>query len=47
MVYDEFKSRFILSPMAGVNNIAFREMCVKYHDGINFYRNGEFNGTLL
>lgn len=36
MVYDEFKSRFILSPMAGVNNIAFREMCVKYHDGINF-----------
>lgn len=36
MLYDKFKSRFILSPMAGVNNIAFREMCAKYHDGINF-----------
>lgn len=36
MLYDKFKSRFILSPMAGVNNIAFREMCGKYHDGINF-----------
>ena len=22
--------------MAGVNNIAFREMCGKFHDGINF-----------
>lgn len=36
MIYDKFKSRFVLSPMAGVNNIAFREMCSKYHDGINF-----------
>lgn len=36
MFYEKFKSRFILSPMAGVNNIAFREMCGKYHDGINF-----------
>lgn len=36
MLYDKFKSRFILSPMAGVNNRAFREMCGKYHDGINF-----------
>ncbi len=36
MLYNKFKSRFILSPMAGVNNIAFREMCGKYHDGINF-----------
>ncbi len=36
MLYNKFKSRFILSPMAGVNNIAFREMCGKYHDGLNF-----------
>lgn len=36
LLYDKFKSKFILSPMAGVNNIAFREMCCKYHDGINF-----------
>lgn len=36
MLYDKFKSKFILSPMAGVNNIPFREMCGKFHDGINF-----------
>lgn len=36
MVYNKFNSRFVLSPMAGVNNIAFREMCGKFHDGINF-----------
>ncbi len=36
MLYRKFKSRFVLSPMAGINNIAFREMCSKFHDGINF-----------
>lgn len=36
MLYSKFNSKFILSPMAGVNNIAFREMCGKFHDGINF-----------
>lgn len=36
MLYSKFKSKFILSPMAGVNNKAYREMCSKFHDGINF-----------
>lgn len=36
MLYSKFKSKFVLSPMAGVNNIPFREMCGKFHDGINF-----------
>ena len=36
MLHRRFKSRFVLSPMAGVNTIAFREMCGKSHDGINF-----------
>ena len=36
MLYSKFKSKFILSPMAGVNNRAYREMCAKFHDGINF-----------
>ena len=36
MLYSKFNSKFILSPMAGVTNRAYREMCCKFHDGLNF-----------